>query len=105
MSFITLRVECTVSVVVVLTLSQIASFKDVKDIGSLPAQPLLGNTTLKETLIARGRKFLAFQGSHHLEYEGTLMQPPQQVVPVPGQMFAPPPLSHFQVHSLYVHPF
>jgi hypothetical protein len=76
-------------------------FNDIKDIGSLPAQPL-SNGELKEQLIARGEKFMALKGKHYLEYSGFIAHQPapsvgihQMAPPMPVPPLPPPGTSNF----------
>jgi hypothetical protein len=65
--------------------SSFVFFNDIKDIGSLPAQPL-SNGELKDQLIARGEKFVALRGKHYLEYRGFIAYHPAPAavqLPVP----------------------
>ena len=84
--------------------SSFTFFNDIKDIGSLPAQPL-SNGELKERLKARGEKFVALKGKHYLEYCGFIAHqpaPPVGSYPMPVPMPAPGMANflHFRVFSL-----
>lgn len=96
-------------------------FNGIKDINSLPVQPL--DKEQKQELQSRGRKFINLKGRHHLDYDGLLIQdentsPPMgppylgvEMSSIPVQNLNPQAASwgrnnlHFQVHtSRYVGP-
>jgi|SRR5277367_1394370 len=48
-------------------------FVDAIEISSLPAQPLYEDVTLKTMFKARGERFVALRGRHHLQYNGLMI--------------------------------
>jgi hypothetical protein len=74
--------------------SQVSSFHDVREVGSLQARPL-PEGPVKDEFKLRGHRFVEIKGRHHRDYEGSILQ---QTQTTPNQS----QLLHYPVCSIWV---